>query len=204
MKGLLLLSGGIDSPVAGKLVLDKGFDLIAVHFANYPVTNNSAEKKAIELAQRLGLKKLYVINLGKVFTALASNCLHKYYFVLMKRAMLRVAQIIAWKEACDFLITGDSLGQVSSQTLSCMTVIDSASQLQIHRPLISFDKQEIIDLSSTYGFFEISKGPEICDALGPSHPATKASKEIILEEEKKLDFDSLISEALNNEKVLEF
>ncbi|MBU1849523.1 MAG: tRNA 4-thiouridine(8) synthase ThiI, partial [Nanoarchaeota archaeon] len=106
MKGLLLISGGIDSPVAGKMMIERGASLIAIHFSNEPFTSDEPEKKSLETAKIIGVKKVIVINLSEEFSQIVKNCNHRYYFVLTKRLMLRVAEKIAGKEDCDFLVTG--------------------------------------------------------------------------------------------------
>jgi thiamine biosynthesis protein ThiI len=118
------------------------------------------------------------------------------YFVLSKRLMVRIAEAIARREGCGYLLTGESLGQVSSQTLPNLRAIDAASTIIVLRPLIGFDKDETVRIAREIGTFEISEGPEICDLLGPAHPATRASLEQVLAEEARLDVDRLVREAL--------
>lgn len=186
LRAVLLLSGGIDSPVAGWLMKQHGLDIIPIHFANYPFTEKEPEEKARKVAQLLGFSDLMVKDLGKEFARIAKLCNHRYYFVLSKRLMLREAEKTANKLGCKFIITGENLGQVSSQTLKNLTVIDKAVSMPVLRPLLTFEKQEIIDLAKKIGTYEISSGKEHCDALGPKHPATGVSEEKIIEEESKL------------------
>ena len=183
-KALLLLSGGFDSPVAGWMM--KKMEVLAVHFSYEPLTNNEPEVKSRKLAEFLGFKKFFVVNISREIKKIAEKCERKYYFVLMKRLMFRKAEVLAKKEGCDFLITGENLGQVSSQTLENLYAIDSAVRIPVLRPLITMDKQEIIKIAEKIGTFETSKGKEMCDVLGPEHPSTKARLEIVLDEEKKL------------------
>ena len=186
MKGLLLLSGGFDSPVAGQVMKKAGVTIVALHFSNEPFVGKEPEAKARELAQKLQFEKFLSVDLSSGFAAIAQKCTRKYYFVLSKRLMFRKAETIAKKEGCSFLITGENLGQVSSQTLSNLHVIDAAVSIPVVRPLIGFDKEEIIARCRALGVYELASGKECCDALGPDHPCTVSSEEIILEEEKKL------------------
>ena len=191
-KALLLLSGGFDSPVAGHMMQKQGLELSAVHFSSKLVTDAESEEKSRKLAEFLGIKKLFVIDLSKELITISKTCEHRYYFVLMKRLMYRIAEKIAKKERCKFLITGENLAQVSSQTLQNLSVIDKATRFEVLRPLLGFDKEEIIQLAKKIGTYETSCGPEHCDALGPVHPATQAREGDILGEEEKLDTGEII------------
>ena len=202
-KGLLLISGGFDSPVAGLLMKKQGMIIDAIHFSLEPVTDDTAERKCMELARVLGLDRLFVVKIGDELAQIAARCTRRYYFVLSKRFMIRVAQRVAEKEGYGCLVTGENLGQVSSQTLQNLTVIDSAARIPVLRPLLGFDKQEIISISKEGGMYEISKGPEICDALGPETPSTAAALPAILEEEAKSDMGALIEDAIAKLKVVE-
>ncbi|MFH8080649.1 MAG: 7-cyano-7-deazaguanine synthase [Candidatus Aenigmatarchaeota archaeon] len=186
MKAIALLSGGIDSPVAAWMVKRLGVELLALHFSSEKFTGKEPEEKARKIANFLGIKKFICIDASEDFERIATKCNRKYYFVLMKRYMMRKAEEIAKSEGCDFIVTGESLGQVSSQTLSNLISITKAISIPIVRPLLTMDKQEIIDLAKKIGTFEISIGPEFCDLLGPKHPATKSKHEDLLEEEEKL------------------
>jgi thiamine biosynthesis protein ThiI len=195
-KALLLLSGGIDSPVAGHLMARRGLEVLAVHFSLEPITDDAAAVKSRRLAERLGLSRLFVVTVGPAFAEIAKVCDLKLYFVLSKRLMVRIAEAIARREGCAYLITGESLGQVSSQTLPNLRAIDAASTIVVLRPLIGFDKDETVRIAREIGTYEISEGPEICDLLGPTHPATRASVDAVLAEEGKLDGDRLVRDAL--------
>ena len=186
MKAVLLLSGGIDSPVAGWVMKQKGLEITPVHFANYPFTEKEPEEKSQRIVETLGFGKLIVNDLGKEFSRIASLCNHRYYFVLSKRLMLREAEKTAKALGAKFLVTGENLGQVSSQTLKNLAVITKAVKTPVLRPLLAFEKQEIIDLAKKIGTYEISSGKEHCDALGPKHPSTGVSEEKVLAEEQKL------------------
>ena len=185
MKCMLLLSGGIDSPVAGWILKKSGLHISAVHFSFEPLTDNEPEVKSRTLAKKLDIP-LEVVNIAKELKQIADKCEKKYYFVLMKRLMMRKAEALAKKQGCSVLVTGENLGQVSSQTLENLEAIDPATQLPVLRPLISMDKQEIVSIAEKIGTFETSKGREVCDVLGPDHPSTKARLADILEQEKRL------------------
>lgn len=186
MKGILLISGGFDSPVAGYLMQQKGIEIIAVHFSYEPLTDNSPEIKSKKASEILKFNKFIVVNISKECEKIAKTCDHKLYFILTKRLMMKKAEEIAKKESCDFLITGENLAQVSSQTLSNLRSITDAVKIQILRPLLTYDKTEIINLAIKIGTYEISKGPEVCDILGPKHPATRSDLEEVKLEEGKI------------------
>ncbi|MDO8627980.1 MAG: 7-cyano-7-deazaguanine synthase, partial [Candidatus Diapherotrites archaeon] len=165
-KGILLLSGGFDSVVAGWLAIQQGSELVALHFSLEPLTDNNPELKSRKLAEKIGIKEFHVVKIGKVLEEFVKNSNHKYYFVFMKRLMLRFAEILAEKVGAEFILTGENLGQVSSQTLSNLSTIDKVTKFPVLRPLLSFEKQEIIDLAKKIGTHDISLGPEMCDILG--------------------------------------
>jgi len=197
-KAVLLLSGGFDSPVAGHLMARQGFDLVAAHFSLEPITDAGSSIKSRKLVEILGLPTLYVVRVGEAFAEVAHACHRRFYFVLTKRLMVRLADAIADREGADSLLTGENLGQVSSQTLMNLRAIDAAARHPVLRPLIGMDKQEIMDRAKAIGTYDVSVGPEICDLLGPPRPATAARIEQILEEETKLDIDALVASCLSN------
>ncbi len=201
LKGLLLLSGGIDSPVAGKILQDKGIDVHAIHFSNVDVAGPESIDKAKKISALLRFNKLFIVDISNELVEIAKTCKHSYYFVLMKRLMYRLSEIIAKKENIPFLITGESIGQVSSQTLDNLAAINEAVTLPVLRPLIGFDKNEITTLAVKFNTFEISTGPETCDLLGPSHPIVRANLNHVKNEEKKLDLQAMISNALKTLQV---
>lgn len=198
MKAVLLLSGGFDSPVAGHLMAGQGYDLVAAHFSLEPITDDGSTVKSRKLVEILGLPTLYVVRVGEAFAEVAHACHRRFYFVLTKRLMVRLADAIADRETADVLLTGENLGQVSSQTLANLRAIDAAARRPVLRPLIGLDKQEIMDRAKAIGTYDTSVGPEICDLLGPPRPATAARLEQILEEETKLDIDGLIASCLDH------
>ena len=203
MKAILLLSGGIDSPVAGMIAKGKGIDLVAVHFSLEPFTDNTAEQKSIALAKKIGIKKLYVVRHGEIHAEIVKKCNHRYYYIITRRLMWRVAESIAEMEKCNFLLTGENLGQVGSQTLDNLTVIDKAVKMKILRPILCNDKNDTIKLAKELGTYELSCGPEMCSVLGPRHPATRSTVEIIEGEEKKLDLQKLLKQSMENIRIME-
>jgi len=203
MKAALLLSGGIDSPVAGMIAKGKGIGLVAVHFSLEPFTDNTPEIKSAKLAEKIGIKKLYVVRHGEVHAEIVKKCNHRYYYIITRRLMWRVAEMIAKREKCDFLITGENLGQVGSQTLYNMAVIDDAVKMKILRPILCNDKNETIEIAKEFGTYELSSGPEMCSVLGPRHPATKSTVELIENEEKKVDMQKLLKQSMENIRIIE-
>ncbi len=195
-KAILLLSGGFDSPVAGHLMARQGFDIVAAHFSLEPITDAGSSVKTRKLVEILGFPTLYVVRVGEAFAEIASACHRRFYFVLTKRLMVRLADALADREGAEVLITGENLGQVSSQTLTNLQAIDAAARRPVLRPLIGMDKQEIMDRAKMIGTYDVSVGPEICDLLGPPRPATAARISQILEEETKLDIAGLVASCL--------
>jgi thiamine biosynthesis protein ThiI len=196
-KGILLLSGGFDSPVAGSLMAGQGLELVAAHFSLEPITDDAAAVKARSLCEILGFRSMYIVRVGEAFAEVAHDANLRFYFVLTKRLMVRLADALADRESAEVLVTGENLGQVSSQTIASLRAIDAVARHPVVRPLIGFDKQEIVDRAKAIGTYEVSKGPEICDLLGPPRPATHARLEQILAEEAKLNLDSLVAACLS-------
>ena len=194
--GVLLLSGGFDSPVAGHLMARQGLGLVAAHFSLEPITDDAAEVKTRSLCGIIGVPTLYVVRVGEAFAEVAHAANRRFYFILTKRLMVRLADAVADREGAEVLVTGENLGQVSSQTLASLRAIDAVARHPIVRPLIGFDKQEIVDRAKSIGTYEVSKGPEICDLLGPPRPATHARLDQITEEEAKLPVDRLVAQCL--------
>lgn len=199
-KALLLISGGFDSPVAGWKMMQMGMEIVALHFSVEPFSDNSPELKSKKLAQKLGINRFITIKNGMQQAELTKKCNHKFYYILQRRLFLRIAERIAETKGCRYLITGDNLGQVGSQTLKNLEVITKAVKMQILRPLLTNDKVETIELAKKIDTYELSIGPEICSVLGPKHPATRSTIEKIEEEEKKVDINQLIEDSLKNMK----
>ncbi|MBW3014922.1 hypothetical protein KY330_00710 [Candidatus Woesearchaeota archaeon] len=202
LKGLLLLSGGIDSPVAGYLMIKQGVSLIGLHFDNQPFCTPKASQLALRLAKKIGLKKLYIVNYGFLKSEIARNCIRRFTCVLCRRFMFRIAEKIAEFESCNFLVTGENLGQVASQTLQNMVAEHSAINIKVLRPLLCNDKQETIKIAKEIETYEISIEPSICCTLVPRCPATKARIHVIESEEKKIEVDTFLSRALESMKII--
>ena len=202
MKALLLLSGGIDSAVAAKLMIDEDVELVALHFSLEPFTNNEAAVKSERIARHLGIKKLYSIACGLAHAKIVKQCNHRYYYIISRRMMLRIAQQMARRENCLFLCTGDNLGQVGSQTLSNMDVISHAVSMPIARPLLTNDKVETIALAKKFGTYQLSIGPEMCSVLGPKNPATRSELSKIEAQEQHLDMNMLLEEQLQSATII--
>jgi thiamine biosynthesis protein ThiI len=199
-RGLVLLSGGFDSPVATRMMLDRGWSLEAVHYSLEPATDDATVRKARVLCRVLGIRDLHVVPCGKTFALVAERADPRYYFVVSKRLMLRIAEEIARQRGLSALVTGESLGQVSSQTLQNLAAIDVVANLPVLRPLIGFDKQEIVDRARAQGTYEISMGPEVCDMFGPAYPATRSTVERADSEEKRAGTEELVRLALGSRK----
>ncbi len=210
-KGLLLLSGGIDSPVAGHMMAKRGLVVECLHFHSYPYTNMQAKEKVEELAKILsqytGVKRLYSIQVTHIQEEIHEHCRAEFMITLLRRFMYRLAETQAKKVGAQCLITGESLGQVASQTIEGITSSNSVvERLPVLRPLIGFDKNEIIDRSVKIGSYETSILPyeDCCTVFLPDHPVTRPKMEDILREEQKLDVERLIEEALASVEVIDF
>ena len=208
-KGLLLLSGGIDSPVAGFLIGRRGMVLEALHFHSYPYTSEQAKDKVIELAKKLavyvGKIKLHIVSFTKVQEEIHKNCLPEYMITLMRRIMMRVAQKICEQNKLNAIVTGESLGQVASQTIESMTTTTSVvDNIPILRPCIAMDKEDIIEIANEIDTYNISILPyeDCCTVFLPKNPVIKPTIEKCLKEERKLNIDDLVEQCLVNEEVL--
>ena len=201
-KGLLLLSGGIDSPVAGYMMAKRGVRLDAVHFESFPYTSERAREKVLELAQIVseysGDIFVHVVSLTHIQEELVKACEEDYFTLLLRRYMMTIAERIAKEKGCMALITGESLGQVASQTMQALGVTDAAVSLPVFRPCIGMDKEEIVTVARKIGTFETSIQPyeDCCTVFTPKHPRTKPELEKVLAQENKLDFAALVEEAL--------
>ena len=201
-KGLLLLSGGIDSPVAGHMLAKRGMNVECLHFHSYPYTNMQAKEKVVELAGILSEytcgTTLYTVSVTHIQEAIHEKCKPELMITLLRRFMYRIAERHALKIGAQCLITGESLGQVASQTIEGMTSSNSVvEKLPILRPLVGFDKSEIIERSVKMGAYETSILPfeDCCTVFLPDFPAIRPQLKTILKEEEKLDVEGLIEEA---------
>ena len=208
--GLLLLSGGIDSPVAGYMMARRGMAINALHFHSYPYTSENAKNKVIELAgiikKYTGSIKLHIVSFTHIQEAIHKHCDGDFMITLMRRIMYRIAERLAIQKGYQCIITGENLGQVASQTVESMTVTNAVvEKLPIFRPLISFDKEDISNIAVKIGTFDTSILPyeDCCTVFLPKHPVIKPKLEKCLKEESKLDIDALIDEAMSNIEVVE-
>ena len=190
MKAVLLLSGGFDSPVAARMLQEQGVVLEALHGSFEPVTDDASVKKAETLARQLGLKRLWVAKIGERLGRIPHDReAHRYYFLLQKRLLYRLADALADQVGADVLATGENLGQVSSQTLPNLVTLEQAARRPILRPLLGLDKVDILRLARDWGTYETSVGPELCDLLGPDKPATTSRIEPVVEAERRVKLD---------------
>ena len=202
--GMLLLSGGIDSPVAGFRMIKRGVKLKAVHFHSFPYTSELAKQKVIDLAAILakyGMEiELYIVPFTEVQEEIHKNCDNRFMITIMRRIMMRISEILARKSHCGAIITGESLGQVASQTMQSIYVTNSVVQMPVFRPLIGMDKEEIILTAKHIGTFETSILPyeDCCTVFLPENPVIKPVFEEVFEQEKKLDIETLVKNAIEN------
>lgn len=208
-KGMVLLSGGIDSPVAAWMMAKRGMLIEAVHFHSYPYTSQRAQEKVEDLAriiaQYCGRFKMNVINLLPIQEQIVENCPEEETTILVRRFMMRIAEKVAQKSDCTMLITGENLGQVASQTAEALVVTDATVRMPVMRPLIALDKVDIIQKAKDIGTFETSIMPyeDCCTVFLPKHPATKPKLEKILESESKLDVDALVEAAVEKMEIID-
>ncbi len=208
-RGMVLLSGGIDSPVAAWMMAKRGMVIDAVHFHSYPYTSPRAQQKVEELAEIIssycGKINMTVINLLPIQEEIVNNCPEDETTILVRRFMMRIAEKIALKQKDLMLITGENLGQVASQTAEALVVTDQSVELPVMRPLIGMDKVEIMDMAKKIGTYEKSIEPyeDCCTVFLPKHPVTKPRLEKILNSESKLDVDRLVDMAVNSAEQVE-
>ncbi len=207
-KGMTLLSGGIDSPVATWMMAKRGMLIEAVHFHSYPYTSERAREKVEELASLVatycGRFRMHVINLLPIQEQIVQNCPEEETTILVRRFMMRIAERLAAQTECGMLITGENLGQVASQTAEALIVTDASVSLPVMRPLIGLDKVDIMDLAKEIGTYEKSIEPyeDCCTVFLPKHPVTKPKLERILASEAKLDCEGLIRAAVESDEIV--
>ena len=207
-KACLLLSGGIDSPVAAYMMAKRGVEVEAVHFFSYPYTSQLAKDKVIELARLVtkysGRMTVNVVSFTEIQEAIRDNCPEEFFTLIMRRFMMEIAQRIAKGDGCGALITGENLGQVASQTMEAMTVTGAVVDIPIFMPLVGMDKKDIISIAREIGTLDTSILPyeDCCTVFTPKHPKTKPTLGQVVNAEKKLDREALIARALENvEKI---
>ena len=207
-RAALLISGGIDSPVAGYMMAKRGLELIAVHFASPPYTSERAEQKVHSLLRQVskysGRIGLWVVPFTETQELIKDNCPEEIFTVIMRRMMMRTAQIIAKRENAGALITGESVGQVASQTMPAIACTDAVCEMPVFRPLIGMDKDEVIAISRKIDTFDISILPyeDCCTVFTPKHPRTRPTLEYVEECEKALETDRLSRECAENARFV--
>ncbi len=208
-KSTILLSGGIDSPVAGYMISKRGVELEAVHFHSHPYTSDRAKEKVIDLAKEMadycGKIRLHIVPFTEIQLDIIEKCPENYLTVIMRRIMMRIAEKISVANGSAALITGESIGQVASQTMESLVCTDNAVSIPVFRPLIGMDKEEIVSVSKKIGTYETSILPyeDCCTIFVPKHPKTKPSLTEIIEAEKALEnIEEMIDRAIEEEELL--
>lgn len=206
-KGLVLLSGGIDSPVASWMMAKRGMTIEAIHFHSYPFTSDRAKEKVLDLTKILagycGRIKVHCINLLEIQQAINEHCPEEQMTILSRRFMMRIAERLAKEVKADVLITGENIGQVASQTVQGLVVTDNSVEMPVMRPLIAMDKVDIMDIAQKIGTFETSIQPfeDCCTVFLPKHPSTKPKLESVIESESHLDVEGLIDSAFKTKEL---
>ena len=201
-KATLLLSGGIDSPVAGWMIAKRGVHISAVHFHSYPSTSDRAKEKVLDLARILSESccgiRVHIVPFTKIQMEIHEKCPEEYTTLIMRRFMMRIAERVAKIEGAEALITGESIGQVASQTMTALNTTNMVVDMPVFRPVIGFDKSEIIEVARKIGTLETSSLPyeDCCTVFTPKHPATNPKMDKIIEGESQLDVEALIDEAV--------
>ena len=207
-RAMVLLSGGIDSPVAAYMIAKRGVEIEAVHFFSYPYTSQLAKDKVVELARLVtkysGKMTVNVVSFTEIQEAIRDSCPEEFFTLIMRRFMMEISRRIAKNDGCGALITGENLGQVASQTMEAMTVTGAVVDIPIFMPLVGMDKEEIITIARKIGTMETSILPyeDCCTVFTPKHPKTKPTLGQVIHAEEKLDREALITRALENiEKI---
>lgn len=207
-RGAVLLSGGIDSPVAGYMLAKRGVELECIHFFSYPYTSLRAKDKVLELARLMtrycGRMTVNIVGFTEIQEAIRDHCPEEYFTILMRRFMMRIAERIAKDHGCGCLITGENLGQVASQTMEAMAVTHAVVELPVFHPLIGMDKEEIVTIARKIGTMDTSILPyeDCCTVFTPKHPKTKPKKAAVEQVESRLDVEGLIARALENTELV--
>lgn len=210
-KAMLLLSGGIDSPVAGYMIAKRGVFVDAVYFHAPPYTSERAKQKVVDLAKLVsrytGPIRLHVVNFTDIQMYIYEQCPHEELTIIMRRYMMRIAEMLAKESDCLGLITGESIGQVASQTMHSLAATNDVCELPVYRPLIGFDKQDIVDIAEKIGTYETSILPyeDCCTIFVAKHPVTKPEVQVIRRSEEKLTekIDEMVKQAMDTIEVIE-
>ena len=208
-KACLLLSGGIDSPVAGFMIAKRGVELCCVHYHSFPYTSERAKEKVLELARILseycGKMRVYIVPFTEIQMQIHEKCPENFTTLIMRRYMMRIAEILARKDGAQALITGESIGQVASQTMEALVCTDEVVSMPVFRPCVGMDKSEIIERAEKIGTMETSSLPyeDCCTVFTPKHPATHPRKELVRRAEEKLDSQALIDAAIEGTEIVE-
>ena len=208
-KGIIMLSGGIDSPVAMYMMAKRGMTLRSVHFHSFPYTSMQAKQKVLDLAKIVKKYTLHmtvdVVSFTEIQTAIHEKCPEEYMITIMRRFMMRIAEKLAYRHGAGAVVTGESLGQVASQTLESITSTNSVATLPVFRPLIGFDKDEIIEIAQKIGTFETSILPyeDCCTIFLPKKPVTKPRLSAVEKVESALDVETLVNNAMQSIEVVE-
>ena len=207
-RAAVLLSGGIDSPVAGYMIAKRGVELECIHFFSYPYTSERAKEKVLELAKLMtkycGRMTVDVVGFTEIQEAIRDHCREEYFTIIMRRFMMRISEAIARDHGAKCLVTGENLGQVASQTMDAMAVTGAVVHMPMFHPLIGMDKEEIVSIARRIGTLETSILPyeDCCTVFTPKHPKTKPVLEAVEAEEARLDVEGLIARAIENtEKI---
>ena len=207
-RALLLLSGGIDSPVAGAMMAKRGLEVYAIHFASPPYTSERAKQKVITLAEKMtaycGRINLFVVPFTEIQERIKDDCPEELFTVIMRRYMMRIACRIARQQDCEALVTGESVGQVASQTIQAMSCTDAVADMPVLRPVVGMDKEEIIKVAHKIDTFETSILPyeDCCTVFTPKHPRTKPVMKCVELAEQALDMENLIDRAVKGTECL--
>ena len=207
-RALLLLSGGIDSPVAGAMMAKRGLEVYAIHFASPPYTSERAKQKVITLAEKMtaycGRMNLFVVPFTEIQERIKDDCPKELFTIIMRRYMMRIACRIARQQDCEALVTGESVGQVASQTIQAMACTDAVADMPVFRPVVGMDKEEIIKVSHKIDTFETSILPyeDCCTVFTPKHPRTKPVLKFVEQAEQAMDMENLIDRAVKGTECL--
>ncbi len=207
-RALLLLSGGIDSPVAGAMMAKRGLEVYGLHFASPPYTSERAKQKVITLAEKMtaycGRMNLFIVPFTEIQERIKDDCPEELFTIIMRRYMMRIACRIARQQDCEALVTGESVGQVASQTIQAMSCTDAVADMPVLRPVVGMDKEEIIKVAHKIDTFETSILPyeDCCTVFTPKHPRTKPVMKFVEQAEQVMDMENLIDRAVKGTEVL--